>query len=226
MIKKVSKVLIYIFLSLVLFAALYWCADAILSRIPAKAYRKGEGQKYTVYILSNGVHTDLVLPVRTDLIDWYTVFPADNIRSKNSSFPWVSIGWGDKGFYLNTPEWKDLKVSTALLAASGLGETALHVTYYAAMYENEYCYKVSIDANQFTALCRYIMDSLATDSAKAPILIPTTAVYGDNDAFYEAKGAYNLFFSCNTWANTALKKAGMPAGIWTVFDRGILRHYR
>ena len=26
-----------------------------------------------------------------------------------------------------------------------------------------------------------------------------------NDAFYEAKGRYSLFFTCNTWTNNALK---------------------
>ncbi|MFM7854609.1 MAG: DUF2459 domain-containing protein [Flammeovirgaceae bacterium] len=49
--------------------------------------------------------------------------------------------------------------------------------------------------------------------------------YWDNDSFYEAKGTYNLFFTCNTWVNEGLKKAGLKACLWTPFDSGLLRKY-
>jgi len=93
------------------------------------------------------------------------------------------------------------------------------------MVENDLCHKVTIDRSQYKALRDYILAALDTGSDGKPILIQTNAQYGQDDAFYEAKGAYNLFFSCNTWTNKALKKANMPSGIWTVFDKGVLRHY-
>lgn len=43
------------------------------------------------------------------------------------------------------------------------------------------------------------------------IFIPTDAVYGINDAFYDAKGKYSFFETCNTWANDGLKEAGQKA---------------
>jgi hypothetical protein len=54
---------------------------------------------------------------------------------------YLAFGWGDKGFYLNTPEWADLKVSTALNAAFGLSSSAIHSTFYKKLRENETCKK-------------------------------------------------------------------------------------
>ena len=46
------------------------------------------------------------------------------------------------------------------------------------------------------------------------------------DAFYDAKGKYSLFYTCNTWANCALKAANQKASLWTVYDKGIFCHYK
>jgi hypothetical protein len=113
-----------------------------------------------------------------------------------------------------------------LVVALGLGETALHVTYHKDLRTDSLCYKVAIDSTQFVKLRDYVMDNYQKDSLGTPIFINTTAQYGHTDAFYEANGSYSMFHSCNTWANSGLKKANMPSGIWTVFDKGILRHYR
>lgn len=92
-----------------------------------------------VYNLSNDVHTDLVLPVKSDIQDWTALFPAKDTKSQDSTYAWIGIGCGDKGFYLNTPEWKDLTFKTAFVAAVGIVETALHVTYHPAIAENNLC---------------------------------------------------------------------------------------
>ena len=69
-------------------------------------------------ILTNGVHTDLVVPIKSAEIDWSKEIPIENTNSKSTNFNYLSIGWGDKGFYLDTPTWADLKFSTCLLYTS------------------------------------------------------------------------------------------------------------
>ncbi|MGN5956431.1 TIGR02117 family protein [Sphingobacterium lactis] len=224
--KKVMAWVLYCLLGLIIFALLYLAADALLSRISLNKVDQSSGQKtIEAYILSNGVHTDIVLPIRTADLDWTSVFPIENTKGKAQDHQFISIGWGDKGFYLNTPEWKDLTAKTALVAALGIGETALHITYYKQMENDSLCRKINIDSTQLSILQNYIINSLDKDQDGKPIYIQTNAQYGQDDAFYEAKGAYSMFYSCNTWTNEALKKAHMPAGYWTVFDKGILRHY-
>lgn len=226
MIKKMLKILLVVLIAIIAFAILYFLTERILSRIAARVEPSNLPQSVAVYIMSNGVHTDIVLPVKNELKDWSTLFPFYNIVSKDTAYAYVGIGWGDKGFYLHTPEWKDLKAPTALVAATGLGETALHVSYYKRVQEDNLCYKWMIDTLQYQALVDYIEASLDKDSGGNAIYINTNAQYTDADAFYEAKGAYNLFYSCNTWTNNALKRANMPAGIWATLDKGILSHYK
>jgi uncharacterized protein (TIGR02117 family) len=41
------------------------------------------------------------------------------------------------------------------------------------------------------------------------------AAYGADDAFYEAKGAFNAFIGCNTWTAAVLRAGGVRTGWWT-----------
>lgn len=224
--KRVLFGLLYAIGGIICFGLLYLAADFILSRIPAYKSMDQTDDSLSIYILSNGVHTDLVFPVKSSYIDWHTIFPYEQTLGQDSTKQWLAVGWGDKGFYLNTPEWKDLSLKTALVAGLGIGETALHVTYYRSLTEDDSCIKVDITEEQYRQLVNFVKQSLELDVQGHPIYIETTAQYGDNDAFYEALGAYNLFYSCNTWTNKALKKAKLPSAVWTVFDKGILRHYK
>ncbi|WP_343536923.1 TIGR02117 family protein [Sphingobacterium thalpophilum] len=223
--KRLLKVLGYIILGIIGFCVLYLVAEYSLSRLVAARIDAAADRSVQVYVKSNGVHTDVVVPVLSAEMDWSTLFPYANTQGKKTDYHYVGIGWGDKGFYLETPEWKDLKASTAFTAAFGLGESAIHVTYYRAIQENDLCFGYKISPQQYRALIQYIHESLDLHEGH-PILVETNAQYDDADAFYEAKGAYSMFYSCNTWTNNALKKAGMPAGIWATLDKGILSHYR
>ncbi|HPZ26128.1 MAG TPA: DUF2459 domain-containing protein [Kaistella sp.] len=44
-----------------------------------------------------------MVPVKTPEIDWSQQIPFENTLSKRTDFKYLAIGWGDKGFYLDTP---------------------------------------------------------------------------------------------------------------------------
>jgi uncharacterized protein (TIGR02117 family) len=182
-------------------------------------------KKYEIFIKSNGVHTDIVLPIKSDIINWSELFPFENTLSKSTDFSYVGIGWGDKGFYLDTPTWSELKVSTALIAGTGLGNAALHITYYKDILEDDLTYSMKIDENQYKSIILSVKKSLQWLNEK-PIYINTTAQYGQNDAFYEAIGSYSIFHTCNTWTNNVLKNANLLSSKWVAFDDGILYQYK
>ncbi len=79
---------------------------------------------------------------------------------------------------------------------------------------------------QYRDLVKFITDKFDRDRQGKFILIPTDAVYGEDDAFYEAKGSYNFLETCNTWTNNGLKVAGQKAALWTATDFGIFQHYK
>ena len=63
------------------------------------------------------------------------------------------------------------------------------------------------------------------DSFSGYVVWLKEAVYGKNDAFYDAKGRYSFLNTCNTWTNDGLKVAGQKAALWTPTDFGIFQHY-
>lgn len=222
--RKALKSILIFLLVFVSSLAVYLLAAALLSWIPSNNSFKETPGGTEIYILSNGVHTDIILPVKSDLKDWRAEIPIENTAGKDSSLHYVGFGWGDKGFYLNTPDWSDLKFSTAFKALFWLDHTAMHVNFYKKLSENKNCRKISITADEYHRLEQYIESSFEKDSSRHFIWIPNRG-YGRNDAFYDASGTYSFLCTCNTWANTGLKKAGLKACLWTPFVQGIFYHY-
>ena len=101
----------------------------------------------------------------------------------------------------------------------------MHVTYYQNMQENESCKLIWVTDEQYKEICQYILDSFDTNANRFQ-LIETDQNYGKFDVFYEAKGRYSLFYTCNTWANDALKAGSQKASLFTLWDKGIFFQYK
>lgn len=202
---------------------LYVSAVIFIPFIPVNAHHKlSPDDSITVYIRSNGVHTDVVVPVKNNVMDWSTLIHYKDTDSRDSSFSFVGIGWGDKGFYLHTPEWKDLKFNTAFNALFHLSATAIHATFYSCVDTGAQCFPVKLSATEYESLVQYIRTGFRFNTSGNSISIPSkNDGYGSNDAFYEARGAYDLFHTCNTWTNNALKSCNQKACWWTVLDKAI-----
>jgi uncharacterized protein (TIGR02117 family) len=222
--KKFLKITLRVILGLIAFIALYLLAAFGLSKITISAEPVAD-KTIDIYILTNGVHTDVVVPLKTDQIDWSKEVKFDNTISKDTTAKLVAFGWGDKGFYLNTPTWAQLKFSVAFKAAFALSTSAIHATFHNQLIENSSCKKITISKEQYARLIAYIQNSFQTDANGHVINIETNANYSDTDAFYEAKRRYNLFYTCNTWANNALKACGQKACLWTPMDSAIFNKY-
>ena len=223
--KKILKYTGYTLLTLIALILLYFGCAWTFSHLIIKG-EKHQNPDVTVYILGNGIHTDIVMPVKTDYKDWSQSIPYKNTRANDTSLQYLAIGWGDKGFYLKTPTMADLKFSTAFNAAFGLSTAAMHATFYKSLKEGDQCVKLDIDKGQYQRLITFIENSLKTDPIGQPIVIPTEMRYNVNDAFYDARGTYSLFHTCNTWTNNALKASGQKACWWTPFESGIFYVYR
>lgn len=223
-VKRVLGVLLRVAFGLVALALLYVLIALVLSHIGVEAEADG-GDDVTAYILSNGVHTDIVVPVRTADRDWSQIVPFANTTGRDTTATWVGFGWGDKGFYLETPTWGDLTFPVAFKAMFALGTSAMHVTYHHTLKEDSLCKRISLSRAQYQRLVTYLERSFALDTHGKTQAIVTKAVYGTNDAFYEGVGSYHLFHTCNSWANDALKACGQKACVWTATDSGILRQY-
>ncbi len=221
--KKAFRIILKSIFGVVIFILSYALLSFGLSKIEVNR-DVIQNAEIEIYISTNGVHTDIVVPIKNEIKDWTTDIQFKHTKTQDSIMQFVGIGWGDKGFYLDTPQWADLKASTAIKAATGLSTTAMHTTFYKSLKEDESCKKIKISKENYIKLVTYISNSFQKDSNSKTINIPNN-FYGKNDTFYEANGSYSLIKTCNTWANAALKASNQKAAFWTPFDSGIFCHY-
>ncbi len=212
-------------LVLIVLIALYFLLAFCLSRITINANPVNKPE-VAIYIMTNGVHTDIVMPAVSQEINWTKEISYKNTLEADSTYKYLAIGWGDKKFYIETPGFADLKLSTAIRAISGLSTSAMHTTYYQNIKEDNHCKKIMISNEQYKQLINYVLNSFKKDSSGHLMPVKTSVHYDIADAFYEAKGSYSIFKTCNTWANAALKACGQKSCLWTIFDTGIFIKYR
>jgi uncharacterized protein (TIGR02117 family) len=175
-----------------------------------------------VYVRTNGVHADIVVPTRSAEIDWSAEFPARHMRALAAPTEWIAFGWGDRGFMLTTPTWADLRPATALVAISGLGEGVMHVEYI----ESPMAYnarRVRVSTAQYQQLVAAIRASFnrGPDGELRKVDAPG---YFDGDAFYEAVPRYTFWYTCNEWTRRVLAVSGVRTPAWSPFDTAIMAH--
>lgn len=223
--KRVFKLLGYFFTFLGSAILLYVISAFLLSRIPSEG-KPHKNASVTVYLMKSGVHTDFVLPVCNPIHDWRKDFPIEHTDFKNPKSTLISIGWGDKAFYMNTPTWADLTFKTAITTPFGIGPSAIHTTYYEQLLDDRPIVRLKLTQKQYRSLVVYIKKSLNFRNGQTQQIIPQLeGVVTGNDAYYQAKGRYSLFYSCNTWINSGLKAAEQKACLWTAFAGGLFYQY-
>ncbi len=214
--------------SILLFSFLccYFFLAFVLSRITVEGKNEAKSD-IKIYLMKSGVHTDFVLPIKTDVIDWTKSFPRENTGFKDTTTKLIAIGWGDKNFYMNTPEWGDLTLKTALSAMTGLGNSAVHATYHYEILSDRPVIKLLLSKKQYKELANYIQDQLVKDKKGKTIYLPAKnkKVVSGNDAFYAANNRYSMILTCNSWINRGLKACHKRACLWTPFAGGIFYQY-
>ena len=223
--KKVLKCTGRFLMAFIALIGIYFLTAFCCSRITVNA-NPTNPKEIAIYVMTNGVHTDIVVPAVTEQINWTKEINYQNTLEADSTYQFLAIGWGDKKFYLETPEFSDLKLSNGLRAISGLSTSAMHTTYYKNIREDASCKKIMISHAQYKQLIEYILNSFKKDAAGHLINVKSNIHYDIGDAFYEAEGSYSVFKTCNTWANAALKACGQRSCLWTIFDTGIFLKYK
>lgn len=206
---------------ILIFLVIYLHIFSFVGAIPIGEIEK-EGD-VEIFIQSNGVHTDFCLPTVSVNFDWKTMIPIEDFPN-NKEFNYISLGWGDKGFFLDTPTWDDLTFKTAFTAAFLPSPTAMHVSYLEnkPRLSNQVA-NVFVTKDEYLKLVDYIKNSFRLKNNQVD-LIPNRG-YWYNDNFYEANASYHLFKTCNSWTNDGLKLIGVKTGIYALSADGIMRHF-
>ena len=189
--------------------------------IPVNSNFKDSKAGTEIFINTNGVHTNIILPAKTETFNWHEYLPIDK------KYEYIAFGWGDKEFYLNTPSWDDLKLSTAFKAAFLPTKTIMQVYSYSNKpKESETVTKLKLNEEQFQKLNAYVVESFRRNDNNQLIEISPNAKYSFKEKFYLAKGSYSLFKTCNNWTNKGLKQAGIKNALWAPFDKSVMYHLK
>lgn len=198
---------------------LYLIAALVLSLVCIETEKDACLKDQTIYVKTNGVHADIVIPVN---------YLSENFVQKLQmpiKAQFLSFGWGDKNFYLNTPSWTDLSFTTAFEALFMQSASVMHVTAYSWKNKqmNNNWKEVKVCQHQLDKIIRHIYTSFKDENIYGFVSIKS-ANYYTTDKFFDAYGSYNCFYTCNTWVVEGFQKANIPVAIWSPFDFGVLFH--
>ena len=206
--------------TLLIAAALYFLGGWIGSSVPRNAGWQEPDSGVTIMVETNGVHTGLVMPVVSEVKDWRETFP-ELAGAYAGGVTHIAVGWGEREVFLDVPTWAELKPLTAARIALLGGDTLLRVAEYVRPSPGPNHRPLRLTHEQYRRLVQGVEATLAP--------VPTGAkrerIYGSyaTDAYYEARGRYGLFNTCNSWTGDLLARAGVRMGWWTPFAGGVMK---
>ena len=176
----------------------------------------------TIYLASNGVHADLILPRKAQGLDWTPVVPPSDFRGAPAGAQWVAFGAGERAVYLNTPTWSDLTPKTAYHALTG-GERVMHVEW---VNDPSFAIRqIRLRPAEYRRLWASIRGDFDLDSNSRPQRLDHPG-YTAADRFYRGVGKTSAVQTCNQWVASRLRLAGVKAPLWTPFTGGLTARYR
>lgn len=195
---------------------IYLFISILLSLITVKQLSKNKKLEKTIYLSSNGVHLDILIPkenIQNKLLN--------NLYYKNND-TYFAFGWGEENFYLNTPSWRDISILNSIKALFLKNKTLIHVTRY--QQKRSTWIEIKISTIALKKLNNYLYNSFQKNKYGSTIILKNKS-YSNKDNFYHAKGRYSCFKTCNSWVNSAFKESGLKSCFWTPFDIGLTSKY-
>jgi uncharacterized protein (TIGR02117 family) len=178
------------------------------------------GEGVEIRVVSTAVHADVIVPLVTVDFNWLEHFPHELFQGDVRFATHVAVGWGDRGFYLETPTWAELKLSTALRALLWPTASCFHVTMTRADQWLGKGRLIRISPARYRELVEYILSGLIRDAQGRVTVVPGIA-HGDSDIFLEARGRYHCLNTCNSWVGRAMRRAGIRVPWFTPLPKSM-----
>jgi uncharacterized protein (TIGR02117 family) len=204
--------------ALALALGLYVLAGWVGSAIPRNRHWVEPSSGVRIMVETNGVHTAVVMPLVTPQKDWRADFPVSDLATADRPYTHVSVSWGEREVFLNTPTWADLSPMTVLRIIFGGGEGLLHVAHYVRPAPDPTIRPLRISEAEYAKLVAWIERRSPPRAARKAY-----RGYDGYDVFYEAPGSYSTIYTCNQWTSDALAASGIRTGWWTPFPGGVMK---
>jgi len=205
-------------LALAAIPALYLLAALVGSLIPVNRGWTEANRGTTIYLADNGIHTDIVMPVNAEGLDWAPLLPKKDFAAADPDARWIAFGSGEERVYLETPTWWDITPRTIWSALAG-GKRVMHVEYVSN--PNFAVREIRLRPEEY----RRLWAAIRADFNGQPGRIDHPG-YGCCDAFYASTGKASALRTCNSWTAGKLRLAGIRTSLWPPFVQGVTWRYR
>jgi len=204
--------LIRLLTAIICLPLIYFAAASLGAVLPGARAEIAPGTEHLIGLVRGPIHYDFLLPLSPELRERYGFAAAAGVPVDHPNAEWLLLGWGAAGFYSTVGSYADLNAFALLRGV--LGDSAvMHLDVAGDVSQIDGIAYLTLSEPQMQALLEVIDASFQRDQTGTPLVLPQQL--GDHDAFFAAKGRFNLLHTCNDWVGETLRAAGVPFGIWT-----------
>lgn len=176
----------------------------------------------SIYIYNTGIHTDILVPVRTKNWDWQQYFNLKLIANQSVSINYLAFGLGDRAYFLETYTGTSLPIVTIMKAMFLPTPSAMRVLAYQNIPQQYEIKCAIITKTNYRRLMEFINNSFQLDTQGNKINLLVDTNYGGG--FYAAKGSYSILRACNDWTAEGMELAGVKTPLWSGLSSSIMYH--
>jgi len=180
---------------------------------PAAVAQPSMGTTVRIYLLTSPLHTDIAVPADAPGMERFSVLRDAGLPLDHPKLRYIGFGWGSKAFYTTAGTYADIKLSALLKAVFG-DSSVMRVVALGDLGASQNVLAYDLSSKGFAALLDGIEDSFGGEGPSQWHHLAGESI-GSGDAFYEAKGNFNLLSPCNQWTGRMLARAGVVTGAWT-----------
>lgn len=180
---------------------------------------------YSICIINDGMHINIVIPVKNDLVNWEEFINISDLgKDAIANYKYLTFGWGDRDFYIQTPTLAEFNLITASKALFLPTPSTILVQGFSEIprYQETKCVKVT--QTDYLQLIQFIQKTFQLNSQNEPIRIANG--HSSNSGFYAANGNYSIGKTCNNWVAEALKKANVDTPLWAGLSSAVMLHFK
>ncbi len=198
-----------------LFAALILMLSACAGKRLDNYAEQIDSYDQLAYVIDHGIHTAVVvdakpLSAKLGLSD-----------SLFSRFKYIEIGRGDAGFY----QVEEETVSVTLKALFLSTPAVLHLSAYNKLPAKKFPLSKTVEIKLSQSAMEKLLDAIVSDFSLDQGRAIELAPGRDKDSrFFQSKGSYHLFYTCNNWTADVIEQADYPISHrWSFFSDSVMK---
>ena len=205
-----------------LLVGVYFLGALVGSFIPFNSDWREPDRGIPIFVETNGVHVSLIMPMAAAGEDLSDLIRPEHLANRDLYGTHAMIGWGHSRVYRNARTWGDVQSGDIGSAIIGSNDTTLHIYHLIDPRPAPHRKRFLVSQREYRSIIASIRSTFRLTADGQSKAYPA---YGPDNLFYDGKGHYSAYTTCNEWTGAVLRKAGVRIGIWTPMPGGVMRWF-